>query len=180
MNKIACLLLGVFSFTACLSQNDSLHGLRFSVSAGPSLTIGEFADSHPFGLGIEFNYSNKRFGQMTKFPTKKIGALLNAGFHYLFGKSEIISGQPYNYSNYSILNLSPGIMYNPCRRGYISLHTGPVLNLFESDSEFGFNILLNGNYYFSNNLGLSPGLNWVKLSKADPIILFSIKASWNF
>ena len=130
------------SFVFAQDKTDSA-GQRFMLDAGPGITIGEFSDTHLFSIHAGVTWSNKRFGLLSKLPASKIGFAASLGFHSLFGSEEEVSGQPYSYPNYNNTTLAPGIIYNPCKKGFIGLMAGPSLNYYSKEFEAGLDMAVN-------------------------------------
>jgi len=155
-------------------------GKQQAVSAGISIPLGDFASTHIGGIAVEYSRSDHRFGKLTTTPSRKMGLLLEAGLAYYFGKKETVSGYPYDYPGYYFLHVYPGLLYNPCKNGNISLSAGPALGLYNGDLKFNIGAKLQGTWYINEKTGITPGILVMKESGADPLWAASLKATMAF
>jgi hypothetical protein len=161
-------------------KTDSTRGRSFLIAAGPGITIGEFTDTHPFSIGTDFSWSNRRFGRLHRLPENRFWFSANLGVYIFFGKEKVYSGQQFSFEGYRILSLSPGLNYHLSARSCVGLNIGPALNRYAGEFEAGADVALNAGYFFKRRYGIKPSLHWVKLSKADPIIYLMLMISGNY
>src|SRR5687768_7588299 len=112
--KIFLLIPCFFLVFSCMAQDDKNQinsGVSNNIGAGISFPLGDFSNSHSFGISLNYAWSNDRYGKMTAKPIKPIGFTFNVGVDHYFGKSE--SGPyPYDQPNYTYIHAYGGIMHN--------------------------------------------------------------------
>src|SRR5687767_14201352 len=177
MKKICLLLLAGILMIPAFSQNT---GKGNAISLGIDIPFGDFSNTHGFGIGVDYAWSNDRFGKMTAKPAKPIGFTFNVGVDHYFGKDETVGSITYEYPNYTYLHAYGGIMHNPCTNGNISLTAGPILGLWDDNSEFGFGVNLGGSIGISDNIAISPGIFLMKHSDSDAFYSATLRATFTF
>lgn len=156
-------------------------GYSKSVSAGISISMGEFAETHPIGVGASFTWSKNRLGLMEKKPSKAFGFIADGGVDYYFGNKETVSSYPYKYNSFTYIHTYGGIIYNLCKRGNINLIAGPALGLEGGFTTFFWGANLGGSYYFKGKIAITPAIQFMKDPDSfDPLLSLSIKGSWIF
>lgn len=177
---LSVVLLCAGTAKAQSKNNGQNTGMSNSISAGFSIPFGDFSKTNSFGIGAQYDWSNHRFGKMSAKPAAPIGFTFNAGLDYYFGKEETVGSVTYEYSNLTYIHVYGGVMHNPCTNGYISLTGGPVLGLWDGDSDFGFGVSLAGSIGISDNIGISPSITLMKHSDSDPVYAGGIKVNFIF
>lgn len=156
-------------------------GFSKSVSAGINISIPEFSETHPIGIGVGLTWSKNRLGLMEKKPTKVLGFIAEGGIDYYFGSKVNVSSFPYQYNNFTYLHTYGGIIYNLCKKGNINLTTGPALGLEGGYTTFFWGVNLCGAYYINKKIAITPGIHFMKDPESyDPLLSGSIKASFAF
>jgi hypothetical protein len=185
MKKLLCVLLitGYFySFAAAQSKENKiqLKGKSNSISAGVNIPFAAFSATHNFGAGIDYSWSNHRYGRMDETPVNPVGFTVNLGADYYWGKNETIGLYTYDYSTYTFLHTYGGIIYNPGNKVNTSLTGGPTLGIYSGNTEFGLGVNLSGNYYLNKNIAITPVLIFMKESSSDPLLSGSVRATISF
>jgi hypothetical protein len=176
IKRISPLLLLIFINLELQAQPDTILPGSNGVNLGIGLPLGEFGETHAFGLSLGYSRSKKRLGQMTSKPVKPFGFILNGALNYFFGKKETILYTSYKYPNYLVVTTYAGVIYNPCKKGNIHLIAGPFFSLYDSNLEVGIGLSLEGSYYLKSNFGISPVLQLLKHSGSNPLLVTGIKA----
>jgi hypothetical protein len=186
MKRILVLVMASCSLTSALAQitadttKKAPAGKRQAVSAGINLALGDFSSTHTGGIAVEYSRSQHRYGQLAAMPAKKWGYLIEGGLAYYFGKKETVSGYPYDYPGYYFLHVYPGLLYNTCKKGLISISAGPALGLYNGDLRFTIGGTLRGTWYINERTGITPAVLIMKEPGADPLWAASLKASFIF
>jgi hypothetical protein len=173
-------------FSSGIAQNDNgkkkLHpgGKGNEISVGANIPLGNFNNTHTVGIAVEYLLSNYRFGKMDIKPVKQFGFSANAGMAYYFGKKEIISGYPYDYPGYVFVHAYAGVIYNPWKKENINLTIGPALGIYHGSTKFNIGSKLEGSYYVSERIAITPGIIMMKESGADALWTASLKATLAF
>jgi hypothetical protein len=171
MPGISIFLFFLFNSLNCFGQNrENLMTVseknKFSVTAGVSIPVGQFANTHSLGFGAVFGrapvYKNN---QPVKF-----NFTYNGGVSFFTGKNEKVSGYEYRYPSYLFFHAFAGLSYNLSSTANLSLTAGPGLGLYNKTSSFNLGSTLIGNYFFSDKFGIGTGLLLMKESKANPLL----------
>ncbi len=155
-------------------------GKQHTVSIGANIPLGNFSSTHFLGIATNCSWSNHRFGGMDVKPVKPLSFTANAEAAWYFGKKETSSGYPYKYQKYIFFHAFAGAVYNPWKKGNISLTAGPALGIYNGNTQFNIGCCLEGSYYFNENIAISPGIIMMKESGADPLWSASLKATMAF
>ena len=147
------------------------------ISGGADLPVGVFSDTHSFGIGADYSWSNHRFGSMKGNSKKPIGLILNGGADYYFGKEE---NYGYKYKGYTWLQGYAGLIMNPDKKGELSFLAGPALGIYAGKSNLGFGVNLRGSYYVNDMIAITPAILYMKRSNADALWAGTIRASLSF
>jgi hypothetical protein len=180
---LICLLAGFTGITQTSGNKKKiiLAGYSKAVSAAINIPIPEFSRTHNVGFGAGFIWSKHCFGVMEKKPSKPFGFIADGGIDYYFGKKETVSGYQYKYNGFTYIHTYGGIIYNCCKRGNINLTTGPALGLEDGFTTFFWGVNLIGAYYINEKTAITPSIVFMKdLESYDPLLSFSIKASFTF
>jgi hypothetical protein len=151
--KFFAIIAGNFLICAALAQPGSdeknhAKGRNNDVSLHLNYPFGGYLkDISNFGTGIEYAWSQGRFGRMSAKPSKPVGFTFNLGIDYYFGEKEKYGNNTVKYKGTTYLHAYGGAIYNPCNTGNISLAAGPAVELYDGNSEFGFGINLSGTIY---------------------------------
>ncbi len=171
----------LISWTMFAQTGQSTTGTASNVvAAGIHIPFGEFGETHLAGISLNYSWSQSRFGRMGVLPKKLIGFTTDAGIDYYLGKKEKTAGYYFKYGGYTYLHVAGGIIYNPCKKGNISLTTGPSVGIYKGSGNVGFRVGLNGSYYLNTRLGLSPGVIFIKHREANALWAATLMASYNF
>jgi len=166
------------------SQRTEKHnhpsGKQQTVSLGADIPIGNFSFTHIIGVATNYSWCNHRFGRMDVKPVKPFGFTANAGVAYYFGKKEKVSGYPYDYPGHIFLHSFAGAIYNPWRKANISLTAGPALGIYNGNMQFNIGSRLEGSYYLSEKIAITPGIMMMKGSGADLLWTASLITTYAF
>jgi hypothetical protein len=151
-----------------------------AVSLGAGLPLGNFSSTHMIGVATNYSWSDHRFGGMDVKPVKPFGFTANGGVAYYFGKKETVSGYTYDYHRYIFIHAYAGVIYNPWRNGNIMLTAGPALGIYNGHTQFNIGSCLEGSYYITDKIAITPGIIFMKEHRADPLWTTSLKATMAF
>lgn len=163
------------------SKADTMHtmikGRSHLVSLGLNIPFGDFSSTHNLGVGLCYSWSKHRFGVLSAIPFKFTGFTFNIGADYYSGKKETIGLFNYKYDNYIYLHTYGGMIFNPGKKGSISLTAGPAVGLYSGNTQFNIGINLSGNYYFKKNIAITPAILFMKEPVSDPLWAASLRVS---
>jgi hypothetical protein len=150
------------------AKTDSVRerGYSHQLSAGISIPTGVFADSHIIGGGIDYTWSNARFGRFDKRFKKALGFSTAIGADYFLGKTDNYNFQ---YRNYLYSYVYSGLIFNSGRRSSVSLLAGPSLQTYTKVADLGYGVTIRGAYFLKENMALSPALMYMKHKEADAL-----------
>lgn len=150
------------------AKKDSTREFGYSsqLSAGVSFPAAVFADTHVIGAGIDYSWSNGRFGRFDKRFKKPVGFTAAAGADYFLGKTDNYNFQ---YRNYLYSYAYGGLIFNSGRRSSVSLLAGPSLQTYTKVTDLGYGITLRGAYCLKENMAISPALMYMKHQQADAL-----------
>lgn len=113
---------------------------------------------------------------ISKIEVIKGGAHAEFGYTRLFGKTETIGNQTYEYEGLNIVHAFVGYHRLPCDQADLSIEAGPALGIFSNGSEFGLGGSINGVYHFND-----PAKQLFKFIKTgQKPITWSVGASLDF
>ena len=159
--------------------NRQIKGTRNMIGFGFYLPAGVFAQSHFAGAGLDYSWSNNRFGRNVSLD-KSFGFIVNGGISYYAGKRITTEGHESTYGGFMNMYAMPGIMYNPLKNANFSLTAGPALNIYKGAASAGLGVNLLGNYFLSENITIGPGLVYKKHTDTDALWAITIRVSHNF
>ncbi len=148
--------------------------------AGVTIPLGNFSETHLAGIILQYSRSDHRFGNMEKKIPGQIGFVYTAGLFYYPGRKENIVTTTYKYPAFTYLHLYGGLIWNPGKQAHITLSGGPALGLYNGLASFYTGLQLDGTYYISKRVGITPGLHLMKENKSDPLWSGSLKTSFIF
>jgi len=150
------------------AKSDSVRerGYSHQLSAGISFPAGVFSDSHVIGGGIDYTWSNARFGRSDKRIKKALGFSTAAGLDYFLGKTDNYNFQ---YRNYLYSYVYGGMIFNSGRKSSVSLLAGPSLQTYTKVTDLGYGITIRGAYFLKENMAISPALMYMKHKEADAL-----------
>ena len=156
------------------------NGKNNAAMFGINIPVGEFSKTHFAGISLEYSWSDHRFGSLMVLPKKLMGFTANGGLAYYFGKKETVAGYDYHYRGYLYLHVFGGAIYNPCKKGNITLITGPTMGIYKGSADVGFGINLAGSYSFTDKISLRPGIIFLKHHEAAALWAIAIGAVYSF
>ena len=108
MRAIILLLTFCLSLRA-FSQDGSNATKGFEHEAGLQVlrSLGEFGETHPYGVRLAYRHSKHRFGRLDTLPGQRIGLIYGGGFSWLRGRVEEWQNLPaYRYDDFMYLFFS--------------------------------------------------------------------------
>lgn len=177
LNKLPVTFLLVFLVNGMAAQP---KGHSWNVTAGIHLPVGHFANTHFPGAGAGISYSDHRYGILPAKPVKKFGYTFTASGNYYFGKKETVSGYPFRYTGYYLINTYAGAMYNYGRRAHFELLAGPALGIYNGTTRFNIGGIFSATWFVKAKLGVGPSFMLTKENGADWLGAFSLRGSWAF
>ena len=154
------------------SEKPKSAGRSNDVSLNFNTPVGGYLkDISNFSMGATYSWSKERFGNMPSVPARTIGFTANIGVDYYFGEKENYYNQTVKYKGTTYLHAYGGAIYNPCAGGNIILTTGPSLEIYNGNSQFGFGVSLTGSIYFSKcrDIGISPNIIVMKQGNSEAV-----------
>lgn len=177
------LFISLFVATALSAQTTAAKPVTnpasHTAAINLSLPVGIFGRSHIAGAGLEYGWSNHRFGQNIK-PKKFIGFTYTASADYFLGKKVTTAGYPFRYGNYLYVNGAAGIICNPTVHSNFFVAAGPSAGIYKTGVSAGVMAKISGNYYVDKNISIGPALVYRKHVHADALWALAIKVSYIF
>jgi hypothetical protein len=186
MKKWFCFLVVSACSANCISQpagNEivtATRGKNNSFSIGIVAPIGDFSKTHSLAVSAEYVWCHNRFGSLSPQPIKQLDFTFNTGIDYYFGKKENTGYTPYTYDKYIFLHLYGGLIYNPGEKLNFTLTAGPAIGIYNDDTQFNMGINLNGSYYLTKRIAITPAIMLMKESKSNPLIAIALRGSFCF
>ena len=192
MKKLLCVLIAInLLFAPIIAQTEAkenksngkgiqVSGKSNTISAGIHIPIAGFSSTHNIGFGVDYSWSNHRFGRINEIPVNPVGFTANIGINYYFGKKENIGQYDYTYSDYKYLYSYGGIIYNPGKKGNIILTVGPAIGIYSGHTQFNIGANLRGNYYVKKSIAIASVITIMKESKSDPLWAMAIQVGFSF
>ena len=156
------------------------NGKNNAALFGINIPVGEFSKTHYAGISTGYTWSHHRFGNLQALPKKIIGFTAEGSFDYYFGKKETIAGYDYRYGGYIYLHAFGGAIYNPCKRGNISLTTGPTLGIYKGSVDAGYGAKLGGSYPVTDKIEIVTGIFFLKHNDAAVLLAVSVQIGYCF
>jgi len=171
-----------------LAQTDNLvvaaqnytNGKDNAASFGINIPVGEFSKTHFAGIALDYSWSHHRFGSLKALPKMLIGFTANGGIDYYFGKKETIAGYEYRYGGDIYFHLFGGAIYNPCKKGNITLTAGPTLGIYKGRADAGFGINIGGSYSLTDKIAITPGIICLKHNDAASLWVAAVRGTYSF
>ena len=82
---------------------------------------------------------------------------MNGGISYHGGKKTTTAGYESTYGGYINIYAMAGIEYKALSPIAFTLTTGPVMSIYEGNSDLGFGVNLVSDYYLSPTVAVGPG-----------------------
>lgn len=177
---ILLVLLESFLNLQAQSKNENLptHFKSNLLTFGADIPIGDFSNTHLAGISFEYARSKNRFGIVPAGSKERIDFVYGGGAAIYFGKKETVSLYTYEYPAYLFIKASAGVLYKPGIKSVFTIAAGPAIGIYNGNTQFNLNSKLEGSYFFSGKLAITPGIVLMKeMTVADPLIAFSLKAS---
>lgn len=125
------LVITVFLMSAAIGARAQDGVFSFAAGANVALPIGDFADSHSFGLGVEAQ-GEYMFSEM-------FGAVFNTGYTHFFGKTEDLGGGvTVEYEGTGLIPILAGARVYPSSQFFIGARAGLGIFTGSGSSSTGF------------------------------------------
>jgi hypothetical protein len=171
MKKILFLFSLVALVNVVKAQENSATGFHIAAGINAALPMGDFNDSHSFGIGIE---AQPEF----KF-SEKFSVYGSAGYTSFFGKTIDFGEGKYDVPNASLIPILGGARFYPTPQFFIGAKAGIGLLSSDGESESAFDYQPQVGYSgkkFEINLGYnSLSKDGESLSNLSLSILYKIK-----
>ena len=174
---ILAFLIALNSFSQTDEPSRPQKGKSQLVSLDLHLPVGVFARSQFTGAGLNYSWSNRRYGSNVVHP-KLIGFTANAGGDYYFGRRIRTAGHPFQYGGYIYGWLMAGIISNPWTFTQFTLTGGPTVGIYKGNSDMGFGVNLFGSYFINQRVAIGPGITYKKHPDADALWTASVRISY--
>lgn len=178
LTLLLCILLFgaptlVAQITPAVSQ-DSATTHSHAASASMLIPFGEFSKTHVAGLSIGHSWSHHRFGT-DSVTHKKFGFIVSSGVEFLLGKEIRTAGYDFRYGNYLSIYSMPGVVYQPVKKGLISLNAGPFLSIYKGNTYAGIGASFQTQYTISKNIAIGPGLVFKKRPETNALWMVALQ-----
>jgi len=173
MKKIFFLFaLVAFVTIARAQQTGFIKGFHFGAGVNAALPIGDFSDSHSFGVGAEFQAEYSMLEKLSLFGS--------AGYTNFFGKKiDGVEGESYKIDNVGLIPVMAGARFYPTPKFFVGGKLGVGILTGGGDSETAFTYQPQVGYNaekFQVNLGLnSISQESVTFSNLSLTFLYKIK-----
>lgn len=117
--------------TFVVANAQAPEGFQFGGGLRASVPVGDFADTHSFGLGAEVQ---GEFGLSTKFS-----GIVTSGYTSFFGKDVSTGGITLKYKANGYIPLLAGARYYASSNFFIGAQAGLGIYTYDGDSRSGFN-----------------------------------------
>ncbi len=161
-------------------ERSNPNGRSNNLSAGINFPMGDFSETHRLGIGIDYSFTNHHFGSMDVKPRRPLAFILNAGADHYQGKKETIGGNQFKYPSYTYLHVFGGAFYQTGHKTNLALSIGPSVGLYSGNIQMGFGVNLDASYYLKKNIAITPLIRLMKISRADPLWIGAVRASFCF
>ncbi len=173
-----CFLFVLLVAALCSKGQSTVSGNKQEVSAGLSVPLSNFNETHIAGAGLQYSISNHRFG-ITK-PASIIGWIGSAGVDFFLGKKDKEAGYSFKNGNYVHSRLLGGIITNPTTTSQVSLQSGVGWGVYQGTHAINFCTQLNGTYYLDEQWGVAVKLLMIKEKGAQILWAPGISISRTF
>lgn len=161
-------LLLLFVYAATAQREKSKMTMTPSViSAGVLAPIGEFSNTHLWGVAAEYSSAIKWI-RGNKPHNSKTWIAYNGGIAYYFGKEETVSGYKYRYPAFIFIHTHAGLLYAGLHKMQLELTAGPGLGIYDGTTRFNLGAKLEARYAIGT-IQLGPSLILMKEKSADPL-----------
>ncbi len=145
------------------------------ITAGPSLPLAQFGETHLAGITASYIRKKERFSQQEPYNRKKTGWITAASFSHFTGKKERINQTVFRYSHYSLLSLQGGLAWYALPKVNFLLHAGPGLGYYNQSFRFSVSGQLHGTYQIGPKTIITPGCALIKQPGSDALWFTSLQ-----
>jgi len=142
------------------------------------LPVDQFAGSHIAGAGLGYSWSPRRFGNT--ISSRKPGFIASAGADYYVGKKTTTAGYDFRFGSYLDAYLLGGAVYSFTSKAMMTLSAGPGLDVYKGNSRVGVHMALNGNYFVTGRLAISPGIIYRTHTQENALWSIVLRAGYTF
>lgn len=129
--KKAILILSLITGSAVMLNAQAPEGFQFGAGIRAGLPVGDFGDTHSFGIGGELQ---GEYGF-----SKDFSGIFTTGFSHFFGKEETIGNITVEYEGVGLIPILAGVRYYPSSNVFIGAQAGLGILTGNNNSEAGFN-----------------------------------------
>lgn len=144
-----------------------------AVTPGLLFPLATFSQTHIAGLGVGHYWSRHRFGS-DSITHKKFGFIVSSGLAYLFGREAKTAGHDFRFGNYFSVYSMPGLVYQPLKKGLVSLNTGPFLAVYKGHLNAGIGARFATQYSISRYLAIGPGIVFKKRPETSSLWMVAL------
>lgn len=152
--------LWLLTASSSLWAQTRVPGSQHEVSAGLSLPVSNFNETHIIAAGAQYSITNHRFG--INQPKTMVGWIGTVGVDYYIGKKDKAAGHSFRNGNYLHTRILGGIIGNPAKQVQVSLQTGAGWGVYQGTHALNFCSLLSGTYYLDEQWGIGAKLIMIK------------------
>ena len=181
--QVIIFLLTLFPALPVFSQvgNNAAKGFEHEASLQVLRSLGEFGETHPYGVRLAYRHSKHRFGQLDSVPRKRIGLIYGAGFSWLDGRVENLQDvPPYRYGDFIHLFFFGGAQYRICRNGELSIQAGPALSRYSETTRYNWYAGVNGSFRLNSRWGIQGGFDFFKEKGAAWVATARLGLAYSF
>ena len=130
MKKVILMLFMIAGFAVGVNAQ-APEGFQFGAGIRAGLPVGDFGDTHSFGIGGELQ---GEYGF-----SKNFSGIITSGFTHFFGKTETIGSITVEYEGVGLIPVIAGLRYYPSNNIFLGAQAGVGILTGNGDSEAGFN-----------------------------------------
>jgi hypothetical protein len=130
MKKLLVVCVLIVTTSIASRAQDGGGGFSFGAGVNLALPIGDFSNTHSFGVGVEAQ-GEYAFSDM-------FSAVFNTGYTQFFGKSETVFGTTIEYDGVGLIPVLAGARVYPSPMIFIGARAGLGVLTGNNDSETGF------------------------------------------
>ena len=182
MRAIILLLTFCLSLPA-FSQDGSNATKGFEHEAGLQVlrSLGEFGETHPYGVRLAYRHSKHRFGRLDTLPGQRIGLIYGGGFSWLRGRVEEWQNLPaYRYDDFMYLFFFGGAQFRICRNGELAVQAGPALSRHSETTRYNWYVGANGNFQWNSRWGIQAGFDFLKEHRSAWLAMAQLGLAYSF
>jgi len=165
-----------FPFTLKGPKSKPIKQSSSLISAGISLPIGDFSETHFIGLGANYTWIRHYFTGLKKV-SKNPGFTITGGFDHYFGKKE---SNGFRFYGLNYIKVMPGIIKQLGLSTHAGLSAGVACRIYKSNFDFAPAIILNGIFFVKESIGISPSVQYIKHTNENALWALGISGIYFF